>query len=46
MRLKVLTSIMTAISTSVVNGELDIASNDPLVKILKNNGNGTFAPAD
>ena len=29
----------------VVNGELDIASNDPLVKILKNNGNGTFAPA-
>jgi FG-GAP-like repeat len=29
----------------VVNGEFDIASNDPLVKILKNNGNGTFAPA-
>jgi hypothetical protein len=29
----------------VVNGELDIASNDPLLKILKNNGNGTFAPA-
>ena len=29
----------------VVNGEVDIASNDPLVKILKNNGNGTFAPA-
>jgi hypothetical protein len=29
----------------VVNGELDIASNDPLLKILKNNGDGTFAPA-
>jgi VCBS repeat protein/FG-GAP repeat protein len=29
----------------VVNGEVDIASFDPLVKILKNNGNGTFAPA-
>jgi hypothetical protein len=29
----------------VVNGELDVASNDPLLKILKNNGNGTFAPA-
>jgi FG-GAP-like repeat/FG-GAP repeat len=29
----------------VVNGELDIASTDPLLKILKNNGNGTFAPA-
>ncbi|HUR98350.1 MAG TPA: VCBS repeat-containing protein, partial [Pyrinomonadaceae bacterium] len=29
----------------VVNGELDIASNAPLLKILKNNGNGTFAPA-
>jgi hypothetical protein len=29
----------------VVNGELDIGSNDPLLKILKNNGNGTFAPA-
>ena len=29
----------------VVNGEFDIASNDPLLKILKNNGNGTFAPA-
>jgi hypothetical protein len=29
----------------VVNGELDIASNDPLLKILKNNGNGTFATA-
>ena len=29
----------------VVNGELDIASNDPLLKILKNNGNATFAPA-
>ena len=29
----------------VVNGELDVASNDALVKILKNNGNGTFAPA-
>ena len=29
----------------VVNGEVDIASNEPLVKILKNNGNGTFAPA-
>ena len=28
-----------------MNGELDIASNDPLVKILKNNGDGTFAPA-
>jgi hypothetical protein len=29
----------------VVNGELDVASNDPLLKILKNNGDGTFAPA-
>jgi hypothetical protein len=29
----------------VVNGELDIASTEPLLKILKNNGNGTFAPA-
>ena len=29
----------------VVNGEVDIASVDPIVKILKNNGNGTFAPA-
>ena len=29
----------------VVNGEDDIASIDPLVKILKNNGNGRFAPA-
>jgi len=29
----------------VVNGEVDIASVDPVVKILKNNGNGTFAPA-
>ena len=29
----------------VVNGEVDIASNDAVVKILKNNGNGTFAPA-
>jgi len=29
----------------VVNGEFDVASNDPLLKILKNNGNGTFAPA-
>ena len=29
----------------VVNGEFDISSLDPLVKILKNNGNGTFAPA-
>jgi hypothetical protein len=29
----------------VVNGEVDIASPDPVVKILKNNGNGTFAPA-
>ncbi|MFL6500233.1 MAG: FG-GAP repeat domain-containing protein [Candidatus Udaeobacter sp.] len=29
----------------VVNGEFDIASNDPLLKILKNNGDGTFAPA-
>ena len=29
----------------VVNGEVDIASLDPVVKILKNNGNGTFAPA-
>jgi len=29
----------------VVNGEVDIASNDAIVKILKNNGNGTFAPA-
>ena len=29
----------------VVNGEFDIASNDPLLKILKNNGNGTFASA-
>jgi hypothetical protein len=30
----------------VVNGEVDIASNDAVVKILKNNGNGTFAPAE
>src|SRR6476659_8974244 len=29
----------------VVNGEFDVASNEPLLKILKNNGNGTFAPA-
>lgn len=29
----------------VVNGEVDIASNDAIVKILKNNGDGTFAPA-
>ena len=29
----------------VVNGEVDIASNDAVVKILKNNGNATFAPA-
>jgi hypothetical protein len=29
----------------VVNGEVDISSVDPVVKILKNNGNGTFAPA-
>ena len=29
----------------VVNGEVDVASNDAVVKILKNNGNGTFAPA-
>ena len=29
----------------VVNGEVDIASNNAVVKILKNNGNGTFAPA-
>jgi hypothetical protein len=29
----------------VVNGEVDIASNDAVVKILKNNGDGTFAPA-
>jgi len=29
----------------VVNGEVDIASNDAVVKILKNSGNGTFAPA-
>jgi hypothetical protein len=29
----------------VVNGEFDISSVQPLVKILKNNGNGTFAPA-
>ena len=29
----------------VVNGEVDIASVDPVVKILKNNGNGTFASA-
>ena len=29
----------------VVNGEVDISSLDPVVKILKNNGNGTFAPA-
>ncbi len=28
----------------VVNGESDIASAAPLLKILKNNGNGTFAP--
>ena len=29
----------------VVNGVVDIVSIDPVVKILKNNGNGTFAPA-
>jgi hypothetical protein len=29
----------------VVNGEVDIVSLDAVVKILKNNGNGTFAPA-
>src|SRR4029079_5536834 len=29
----------------VVNGEVDIASNDAVLKILKNNGNGTFVPA-
>src|SRR6478672_10226829 len=29
----------------VVNGEVDIASNDAVVKILKNNGDGTFTPA-
>jgi hypothetical protein len=29
----------------VVNGEVDVSSLDPVVKILKNNGNGTFAPA-
>ena len=29
----------------VVNGVVDIVSNDAVVKILKNNGNGTFAPA-
>ena len=29
----------------VVNGVVDIVSNDGVVKILKNNGNGTFAPA-
>ena len=29
----------------VVNGEVNIASNDAVVKILKNNGDGTFAPA-
>jgi hypothetical protein len=29
----------------VVNGEVDIAFPDPVVKILKNNGDGTFAPA-
>ncbi len=29
----------------VVNGEVDIASNAAVVKILKNNGDGTFAPA-
>jgi hypothetical protein len=29
----------------VVNGEVDIFSGNPVVKILKNNGNGTFAPA-
>lgn len=29
----------------VVNGVVDIALPDPVVKILKNNGNGTFAPA-
>jgi hypothetical protein len=30
----------------VVNGEVDIASNDAVVKILRNNGNGTFSPAE
>jgi hypothetical protein len=30
----------------VVNGEVDIASNAAVVKILKNNGDGTFAPAE
>jgi hypothetical protein len=29
----------------VVNGEVGIASNNAVVKILKNNGDGTFAPA-
>jgi hypothetical protein len=29
----------------VVNGEVDIASNGAVVKILKNKGDGTFAPA-
>ncbi|HVE58271.1 MAG TPA: VCBS repeat-containing protein, partial [Pyrinomonadaceae bacterium] len=29
----------------VTNNEVNIASNDAIVKILKNNGNGTFAPA-
>lgn len=29
----------------VVNGVVDIVSNNGVVKILKNNGNGTFAPA-
>src|SRR5581483_3677713 len=29
----------------LVNGEVDIFSGNPVVKILKNNGNGTFAPA-
>ncbi|HEY0544040.1 MAG TPA: VCBS repeat-containing protein [Pyrinomonadaceae bacterium] len=29
----------------VVNGEVNIASNDAVVKILKNNGDGTFEPA-
>lgn len=29
----------------VVNGVVDISSNNGVVKILKNNGNGTFAPA-
>ncbi|MET0754119.1 MAG: VCBS repeat-containing protein [Pyrinomonadaceae bacterium] len=29
----------------LTNNEVNIASNDAIVKILKNNGNGTFAPA-